>query len=146
MHLRTSIRQLAAYLALLAVAMLFIAPLISKSMGQMEHCISPNSTIEHSSMAGHSMHSHQGMPMHEECEDGRAVGHMLMTGVGQSPMEDIACGYCQLLIHFPFLILFIATVIRQLTTLTLIIPFERYVQTWFFRSWSLHFARAPPVS
>ncbi len=45
------------------------------------------------------------------------MNHMLMTGMGQSPMEDIACGYCQLLVHFPFLILFIAAVIRQLATL-----------------------------
>ncbi|HGN1706278.1 TPA: DUF2946 domain-containing protein [Providencia rettgeri] len=146
MHLRTSLRQLAAYLALLAVAMLFIAPLISKSMAQMEHCISPNRAIEHSSMAGHSMHSHQGMLMLEDCEHSGAMSHILMTGVGQSPMEDIACGYCQLLIHFPFLILFIAAVIRQLATLTLIIPFERCVQIWLFRPWSLHLARAPPIS
>ncbi|AWS52450.1 DUF2946 domain-containing protein [Providencia rettgeri] len=148
MHLRTSIRQFAAYLALLAVVMLFIAPLFSKSMRLMEHCVStnPNSTIEHSSMAGHSMHSHQGMLMPENCDVSAPMNHMLMTGIGQSPMEDIACGYCQLLIHFPFLILFIAVVIRQLATLALFIPFERSVHIWLFRPWSLHLARAPPIS
>lgn len=96
-------------------------------------------------MAGHLMHSHQGMLMPEGCEHSGAMNHMLMTGVGQSPMEDIACGYCQLLIHFPFLILFIAAVIRQLATLTLFIPFERCAQIWLFRPWSLHLARAPPI-
>ncbi|MEQ5295488.1 DUF2946 domain-containing protein [Providencia rettgeri] len=147
MHLRASIRQFAAYLALLAVAMLFIAPLFSKSMRLMEHCVSPssNSAVEHLSMADQSMHSHHSMPMPENCDVSTPMNHMLMTGMGQSPMEDIACGYCQLLVHFPFLILFIAAVIRQLATLTLFVPFERYVHIWLFRPWSLHLARAPPI-
>nr|WP_282563988.1 DUF2946 domain-containing protein [Providencia rettgeri] len=148
LHLRTSIRQFAAYLALLAVAMLFIAPLFSQSMRLMEHCVSPNShnAMEPPSTAEHSMHSHQGMLMPENCDVSTPMNHMLMTGIGQSPMEDIACGYCQLLIHFPFLILFIAAVIRQFARLTLFIPFECYVQIRLFRPWSLHFARAPPIS
>ncbi len=91
------------------------------------------------------MHSHQGMLMPENCDVSAPMNHMLMTGIGQSPMEDIACGYCQLLIHFPFLILFIAVVIRQLATLALFIPFERSVHIWLFRPWSLHLARAPPI-
>ncbi|KLN46124.1 hypothetical protein AAY77_10805 [Providencia rettgeri] len=145
MHLRPSIRQLAAYLALLAVAMLFIAPLISKSMVHMNHCIATNNVTENTAMADQSMHSHQGMLMPEGCDVSTPMNHMLMTGMGQSPMEDIACGYCQLLVHFPFLILFIAAVIRQLATLTLFVPFERRVQIWLFRPWSLHLARAPPI-
>lgn len=144
LHLRLLIRQLAAYLALLAVAMLFIAPLISKSMEQMNDCLATNNVTENTAMAEHSMHSHQGMLMPESCEHSGAMNHMLMTGIGQSPMEDIACGYCQLLVHFPFLILFIAAVIRQLATLTLFLPFERCVQLWLFRPWTLRLARAPP--
>ncbi|WP_369310365.1 DUF2946 domain-containing protein [Providencia rettgeri] len=146
MHLRSSIRQLAAYLALLAVAMLFIAPLISKSMEQIKHCIETNNVTENRLMAEHSMHSHQGMLMPEDCEHSGAINHMLMTGIGQSPMEDIACGYCQLLVHFPFIILFIAAVIRQLATLTLFLPFKPCVTLWLFRPWSLHLARAPPIT
>lgn len=119
--------------------MLFIAPLVSKSMEQMNDCSHNNSE-----MVGHSMHQHQGVLLPENCEQSGMMNHMLMTGVGQSPMEDIACGYCQLLIHFPFLILFIAAVIRQLTTLTLFFPFERCIQFWVFRPWSLRLARAPP--
>ncbi|MGG4663886.1 DUF2946 domain-containing protein [Providencia vermicola] len=145
LHLRPSTRQLAAYLALLAVAMLFIAPLISKSMEQMNHCIATNNVTENTAMAEHSMHSHQGMLMPEGCEHSSAMNHLLMTGIGQSPMEDIACGYCQLLVHFPFLILLIAAVIRQLATLTLFLPFERRVQFWLFRPWALRLARAPPI-
>ncbi|MGO2303386.1 MAG: DUF2946 domain-containing protein [Providencia sp.] len=141
MHLRRYIRELATYLGLLAVAMLFIAPLISKSMAQMNSC-----TDSHSQMVGHSMHQHQGLPSPENCESTGMMNHMLMTGMGQSPMEDIACGYCQLLVHFPFLILFIAIAIRQLATLTRFIPFERCIQLWVFRPWSLRLARAPPYT
>ncbi|MCG5386531.1 DUF2946 domain-containing protein [Providencia rettgeri] len=139
LHLRPFIRQLAAYLALLAVAMLFIAPLVSKSMEHATAC-----TEAHSETAAPLMHKHQGEVMPENCELSVPMNHMLMTGVGQSPMEDIACGYCQLLIHFPFLILFVAAVIRQLATLAIFIPFERCIQFWLYRLWSLHLARAPP--
>ncbi|SPY78394.1 DUF2946 domain-containing protein [Providencia rustigianii] len=141
MHLRPLIRQSAAYLALLAVAMLFIAPLISKSMEQMNSCAE-----SHGAMAEHSMSQHHDMPLSEHCEQGGAMNHMLMVSVGQSPMEDIACGYCQLLVNFPFLILFVAAIIRQLATLTLFIPYERCIQLWVFRLWSLRLARAPPIS
>ncbi|MEQ5755762.1 DUF2946 domain-containing protein [Providencia rettgeri] len=140
MHLRPFIKQLSAYLALLAIVMLFIASLVSKSMVHMNTCADIQSE-----MADQSMHSHHSMPMPENCDVSTPMNHMLMTGMGQSPMEDIACGYCQLLVHFPFLILFIAAVIRQLATLTLFVPFERYVHIWLFRPWSLHLARAPPI-
>ena len=119
--------------------MLFIAPLISKSMEQMNSCAD-----NHSQMVGHSMHQHQGLPLSENCESAAMMNHMLMTGIGQSPMEDIACGYCQLLVHFPFLILFVAIVIRLLVTLIRFISFECCVQLWVFRPWSLRLARAPP--
>ncbi|MTB66427.1 DUF2946 domain-containing protein [Providencia sp. wls1943] len=141
MHLRHAIRQFAAYLALLAVAMLFVAPLISKSMSHMNDC-----SMGHGEMAEHSMLQHHEMPLSEHCEDGGAMNHMLMTGVGQSPMEDIACGYCQLLVHFPFLILFVAAVLRQLATLAIFVPFERCIQLRIFRPWSLQLARAPPTT
>ncbi|WER23407.1 DUF2946 domain-containing protein [Providencia stuartii] len=140
MHLQAKYRQLAAYLALLAVAMLFIAPLISKSMMQMADC----SLVD--SQAQHAMHhAHQGMPLPEECHASGMMNHLLMSGVGLSPMEDIACGYCQLLIHFPFIILFIAVVIRQLLTLTIYLPLEPCVRLYLFQPWSLRFARAPPT-
>ncbi len=141
MHLRPFIKQLSAYLALLAIAMLFIAPLVSKSMVHMDTC-----TDIQSERVDSSMHSHHSMPMSEGCDVSIPMNHMLMTGIGQSPMEDIACGYCQLLIHFPFLILLIAAVIRQFATLTLFIPFESCIHIWLYRPWSLHLARAPPIS
>ena len=145
MFLRSSIRQFAAYIALLSVAMLFIAPLVSKSIVQMNDCITDNGMMHNMQMADHSIHMHEGSITPESCEHGAMVNHFLMSSVGQSPAEDIACGYCQLLIHFPFLILFIAVLIRQLATLTLFIPFARSIQLWVFRPWSLRFARAPPV-
>lgn len=140
MRLHAQFQQFAAYLALLAVAMLFIAPLVSKSMMQMADC----SPVD--GMAAHSMHhSHQDMSLPEECENGGAMNHLLMSGVGLSPMEDIACGYCQLLVHFPFIILFIAIVIRLFAILTTCLPLEPCVRLYLFRPWLLRFARAPPT-
>ncbi|MCW2255584.1 putative membrane protein [Providencia alcalifaciens] len=138
MHLRANIRQLAAYLALLAIAMLFIAPLASKSMMQMADCIPMND------MAEYSMHQHHDMALSEKCHSSGTMNHMFMSGMGLSPMEDIACGYCQLLVHFPFIILFIAFIIRQLAILTTCLPFERCIRISLFHPWSLRFARAPP--
>lgn len=121
--------------------MLFVAPLVSKSMVHMTTC-----TEMQSEVADPSMHLHHSMPMPEGCDASTPMNHMMMTGIGQSPMEDIACGYCQLLIHFPFLILFVAVVIRQLATLTLIIPFTSCIRVWLFRPWSQQPARAPPIT
>lgn len=140
MRLHARFQQFTAYLALLAVAMLFIAPLISKSMMQMTDC-SPMD-----GMAAHSMHhSHQDMPLPEECATSTPMNHFLMSGIGLSPMEDIACGYCQLLVHFPFIILFIAIVIRLLAILTTCLALEPCVRLSLFRPWSLRLARAPPI-
>ncbi|MBD2796816.1 DUF2946 domain-containing protein [Xenorhabdus sp. 18] len=68
-------RRTPAIIALLAILMLFIAPVVSK-------------TLEHSreGIKAHTMHHHHG------------VDHIHM-----GLMDDIACGYCQLLINLPLL-------------------------------------------
>ena len=140
MRLHARFQQFAAYLALLAVAMLFIAPLVSKSMMHMTDC----SLTE--GMTAHSMdHSHQDMLLPEECATSTPMNHFLMSGVGLSPMEDIACGYCQLLVHFPFIILFVAIAIRLLAILTSCLALEPCVRLYLFRLWLLRCARAPPI-
>lgn len=44
---------------------------------------------------------HHAMPgmEHATCETEQRLPHHLLPSIGSSPMEDIACGYCQLLIH-----------------------------------------------
>ena len=91
---------LAAWLGLLAVMLLFVAPVISKSLA-----VSP---------AWHSMMM-PGMAMHEEMAMGSAgAEHRHDAAADQSAMpvygkhhpplsmmDDSACGYCVLLAHLP---------------------------------------------
>lgn len=69
----------------------------------------------------------------------------MMAGQGMSPMEEIACGYCQLLIHLPF-VQFVLTVMLWLillcTHLSLPLP---AILAPIFRPWSPQRARAPPA-
>ena len=74
--------------------MLFIAPLISKS-------------LEHRRAATngeHHMMSHSGGMMMEMASVEMPSPSHLMPGMGSSLMDDIACGYCQLLLHIPLII------------------------------------------
>ncbi len=84
-------------IALLAMLMLFIAPVISKSLEHRRMAMSEAS-------GEHQMMTHAGGMM-------MAMGSMkmpdashLMPGPGASLMDDIACGYCQLLLHVPLIV------------------------------------------
>ncbi|WP_183271223.1 DUF2946 domain-containing protein [Buttiauxella sp. A111] len=81
-------------LALLAMLMLFIAPVISKS-------------LEHSRVAKdgeHQMAGHSSSQMMEMGAMKMPASSHLMPGAGASLMDDIACGYCQLLLHIPLIV------------------------------------------
>jgi hypothetical protein len=74
--------------------MLFIAPVISKS-------------LEHRRAATngeHHMMSHSGSMMMEMATEQTPSPSHLMPGIGASLMDDIACGYCQLLLHIPLIV------------------------------------------
>ena len=73
--------RLAAWLGLLAIALLFIAPAISKSLAQ--------------------THGGSGMMMHHQMDEGHGA-MMSEAAAVHSPlsmMDDSACGYCVLLVH-----------------------------------------------
>ncbi|WP_244212389.1 DUF2946 domain-containing protein [Buttiauxella izardii] len=81
-------------IALLAMLMLFVAPVISKS-------------LEHRRAAAsgeHSMMNHAGGMMMEMGAMEMPASSHLMPGMGASLMDDIACGYCQLLLHIPLIV------------------------------------------
>lgn len=77
-------------IALLAMLMLFIAPVISKS-------------LEHQRVTEISSHAHHHVVMDMGSMEMPASTY-LMPGMGASVMDDIACGYCQLLLHIPLII------------------------------------------
>ena len=70
--------------------MLFIAPVISKS-------------LEHRRAAEINNHAEHHMMMDMGSMEMPAASHLL-PGAGGSLMDDIACGYCQLLLHVPLIV------------------------------------------
>lgn len=83
--------------------MLFIAPVISKSL---EH---QRAGTKHQGMEHHMMV----MPPVE-----MPATPPLLPGVGASLMDDIACGYCQLLLHVPVIIWLFIPLLWQASRVT----------------------------
>ncbi|MGK3142224.1 DUF2946 domain-containing protein [Pantoea sp. C2G6] len=84
---RSSLRQrLTAGIAILAVLLLFVAPMVSKNLA--EH---------HASMQRFSAMSME-MPMMAHHGEMMMADHTMMADPG------LACGYCDLLIHVPLLL------------------------------------------
>ncbi|WP_253893509.1 DUF2946 domain-containing protein [Serratia marcescens] len=82
-------QRLAACIAIMAVLLLFVAPVVSKSL--MHHQMMGGMAQPAAAMP-HDMHA-MAMPAADH------VGHH-----GMSPEEMIFCGYCELLIHVPLLL------------------------------------------
>ena len=135
-----------ACMALLSVAMLFIAPVISKSLVHHSDCVSSAITTampEHHGMAMSGMHHDMAMPEH--CEQNLTMVHSMIAGHAMSPMEEIACGYCHLLIHLPF-VQFVLTIMLWLMLLCVRIRFLLpAILCPIFRAWIPQRARAPPA-
>ena len=115
---RLSQRRLPAVIAILAILLLFIAPEISKTL---EHRrATGNSDItqsEHQRMPGmvmagmdHSTMDHSAMQLmtaaHSALPDSHSPHHAHTSAMpsGMSMMDDIACGYCLFMLHFPLLL------------------------------------------
>ncbi len=84
-------QRLSACLAILAVLLLFVAPVVSKDL-----------IARHGgAMAALKMTSHSGdvMPMMHNMDDA-----MMPSGHMMSGEEGVACGYCELLVHVPLMI------------------------------------------
>lgn len=85
----------AAWLGLLAILLLFVAPVISKSLAQLRGTEEPM-MHHHMSMDAGEMMAHHAM----------SPGEMPMPADHHpmSMMDDNACGYCVLLAHLPLLL------------------------------------------
>ncbi|WP_294912510.1 DUF2946 domain-containing protein [Tatumella sp. UBA2305] len=96
--IRLSHTKLPAVIAILAILMLFIAPEISRSL--QNSSATPTASISASSemaMPGMSVTAHIAMEKHAAPHSAPAVDPM-------SGMDDIACGYCVMLLHMPVLL------------------------------------------
>ncbi|OTA19922.1 hypothetical protein Xbed_01852 [Xenorhabdus beddingii] len=99
---RLSQNRTSAFIALLAILMLFIAPVVSKTLehhrdgikSEMNHCMSMSDMQDN------------GKNIHHKNSHPQAASHSMNHGadhVHMGLMDDIACGYCQLLINLPLL-------------------------------------------
>ena len=99
-----------AWLGILAILMLFIAPVVSKSLVaegaqhvMMYGMVMSNMDMPESEMAGMDMSDHEASATHCQkptCHSApQDIAKMMMFG----DMSDAACGYCVLLVHLPML-------------------------------------------
>ncbi|POP41801.1 DUF2946 domain-containing protein [Superficieibacter electus] len=115
--------RIAAWLALFAILLIVVAPLISVSLQKDPMSAMPGMHHDMSMMAGHAEHD---MPMSMPVDHGEA------------------CGYCVLLAHVPGLllaltILLCAVLLRQKSQ-----PPRPVVKHWYFFPWLYPDTRAPP--
>ncbi len=156
---RLSQRRLPAVIAILAILLLFIAPEVSKTLehrratGSSETVLSPHPQMPAMVMAerDHSMVDHSAMHQtpatHHAADAAHSAHHADSSaqGSGMSMMDDIACGYCLFLLHFP-LLMWIVVALIVLLQLTSRVP-PRQINTLFPATFfaGLCQPRAPPV-
>ncbi|WP_036770789.1 DUF2946 domain-containing protein [Photorhabdus australis] len=99
--------RLPAWLGIFAILMLFIAPVISRSLehARIGEAHSSNVVDCHMVMSSNDdiprNMSHSDVSSSPNHHDGMQMG--MHAGGGMSMLEDIACGYCVFLIHVPML-------------------------------------------
>lgn len=138
---QTTPKRRAAWLALLAILLIVVAPLISVSLQKDPMSAMPG--MHHAMMMDSSPASMAQMPGHDmammHSTDGATpTGHELPLGHAE------ACGYCVLLAHVPGLIfalaLFVAMLLRRIR-----LPASRPVlKHWRYFPWLYPETRAPP--
>ncbi|PHM74224.1 DUF2946 domain-containing protein [Xenorhabdus kozodoii] len=106
---RLSQRRTPAAIALLAILMLFIAPVVSKTLEHYREGIKNeiNHCMPMSDMQNNNSHHQASSPTH-------TMGHHGVAHIHMGLLDDIACGYCQLLIDLPLLGGFVSCVLLTL--------------------------------
>jgi len=117
-----SIKRKAAWLALFAILLILVAPLISVSLQKDPMATMPGMHHDMSMMAEH----------HDSAPDVIPVDHAE------------ACGYCVLLAHVPGLILLAVLFLSATLTRIYIAPLPPPERAWRFIPWLYPQTRAPP--
>lgn len=108
-----------AWLGIVAILMLFIAPVVSKSLvsAGVLHSMMPGMSMPGMDMSSMDMSEDEMPPAMERENDAHADSHHSMTphdmgqGMMSGDMSDAACGYCVLLVHLPLLHLLALTIL-----------------------------------
>lgn len=116
-------KRFAAWLALFAMALIIVAPLISVSLQKDPMAAMPGMHHEMSMMSEPPQAHHDGMMPLDHAE---------------------ACGYCVLLAHVPGIILALVVLICALLIRQRLRPPSSPAQAWHFFPWLYPHPRAPP--
>ncbi|MEG3131858.1 DUF2946 domain-containing protein [Pantoea cypripedii] len=128
MMFSSAIRQrLTACIAIVAVLLLFVAPVVSKTLLERQNHLQ-------SMMAD--------MPMHHD-----AMPDMAMPGMDHHMMDDgeFACGYCDLLVHVPLMMWVFVPFIWLMLVISRAPPIPDVIAPVIRRHTSTHRPRAPPA-
>ncbi|QFS60499.1 DUF2946 domain-containing protein [Pantoea dispersa] len=127
-------QRLTACVAIVAVLLLFVAPIVSKTLLERQTRIDP--VASHSPSSAMPMHHHD-MPM-----------EIAMPGTMHHNMDDgeFACGYCDLLVHVPLMMWVFIPFIWLMLVISRAPPLPPLVAPRPRRFSGTHRPRAPPAS
>ncbi|MDO6408990.1 MAG: DUF2946 domain-containing protein [Pantoea sp.] len=121
-------QRLTACIAIVAVLLLFVAPVVSKTLLEREN-------RAQSMMAD--------MPMHHA-----AMPDMAMPGMDHHRMDEgeFACGYCDLLVHVPLMMWVFIPFIWLMLVISRAPPLPCLITPVIRRPTGIHRPRAPPAT
>lgn len=125
-------QRLSACLAILAVLLLFVAPVVSKDLMARHGSAMPAQMMPQS-------HSADAMPMMHHMDDGMMPADHMMAG-----SEGFACGYCELLVHVPLMLWTAVPLIWLMMIIARAPPPPRAIPPLRRREVSVYRPRAPP--
>ncbi|MFP7606466.1 DUF2946 domain-containing protein [Serratia quinivorans] len=144
----TSRSRLPACLGIFAILMLFIAPVISRSLeharvGQSETASMADCGMD---MSTHMHHPPPSAPSGKASQPGMPMGMQTGSHNMAMMMDDSACGYCVLLIHVPLLDLAYSPLFWSGSLLSRAPPAHYIFPLFAHLTYSESQPRAPPAS
>ncbi|MBT0727476.1 DUF2946 domain-containing protein [Rosenbergiella australiborealis] len=126
--------RLIATLALLSMLLLFIAPLVSLAL-----------FLSHSDRVPYTSQSCP-LSMNDGAMSEEMMHHMTPQKKGEhsSVESGLLCGYCELLIHFPFLVSLAAAILWFITALSRVTPRIPYQTIILIPFYPPQLSRGPP--
>jgi hypothetical protein len=154
--------KFAVWLALFSLVILGLAPTISKMRrASNDHCLmsamlpiamadkvlSPNDSAVHTlaPSVDNSRNSITPVTSLHLSESSNLAHYSHMQKTNTALDGDFACGYCQLLIHFPFITYCVLLILLQLFRLVRQLTVVFIFNTYLYRSWAHPSVRAPPL-
>ncbi|MFH8136023.1 DUF2946 domain-containing protein [Pantoea osteomyelitidis] len=132
---RTTQQRLTACIAILAVLLLFVAPVVSKTLAERHQMRTLNMEAEAASSSSH----------HSAAVQMQSAETSMMT-MDHSAMPDgeFACGYCDLLVHVPLMVWVFIPFIWLMMLISRAPPMATVSAPVIRQPWGFHHPRAPP--